>query len=134
MKEETLKRIFEFLEEKGEHNAPFRWKILNNKPITKEDLKVGGNLDLRFEKITSLPDGLKVDGDLELNVSNIKSLPKGLNVRGNLDLRYTNITSLPKGLEVHSGLIIKKTALLEYTDEELREMIKPGFIDGEIFR
>ena len=134
MKEETLKRIFEFLEEKGEHNAPFRWKILNNKPITKEDLKVGGNLDLRFEKITSLPDGLKVDGDLELNVSNIKSLPKGLNVRGNLDLRYTNITSLPKGLEVHSGLIIKKTALLEYTDEELREMVKPGFINGEIFR
>ena len=134
MEKEALKRIFDFLEEKGEHNAPFRWKILNNKPITKEDLKIGGNLDLRFEKITSLPDGLKVDGDLELNVSNIKSLPKGLNVRGNLDLRYTNITSLPKGLEVHSGLIIKKTALLEYTDEELREMIKPGFIDGEIFR
>ena len=134
MEKEQLKRIFEFLEEKGEHNAPFRWKILNNKPITKEDLKIGGNLDLRFEKITSLPDGLKVDGDLELNVSNIKSLPKGLNVRGNLDLRYTNITSLPKGLEVHSGLIIKKTALLEYTNNELREMIKPGFIKGDIIR
>jgi len=134
MEKEQLKRIFDFLEEKGEHNAPFRWKILNNKPITKEDLKVGGNLDLRFEKITSLPDGLKVDGDLELNVSNIKSLPKGLNVRGNLDLRYTNITSLPKGLEVHSGLIIKKTALLEYTNNELREMIKPGFIKGDIIR
>jgi hypothetical protein len=134
MEKEALKRIFEFLEEKGEHNAPFRWKILNNKPITKEDLKVGGNLDLRFEKITSLPKGLKVDGDLELNVSNIKSLPKGLNVRGNLDLRYTNITSLPKGLEVHSGLIIKNTALLEYTNNELREMIKPGFIKGDIIR
>jgi hypothetical protein len=134
MEKEALKRIFEFLEEKGEHNAPFRWKILNNKPITKEDLKVGGNLDLRFEKITSLPKGLKVDGDLELNVSNIKSLPKGLNVRGNLDLRYTNITSLPKGLEVHSGLIIKNTALLEYTNNELREMIKPGFIKGKIIR
>ena len=134
MEKEALKRIFDFLEEKGEHNAPFRWKILNNKPITKEDLKIGGNLDLRFEKITSLPDGLKVDGDLELNVSNIKSLPKGLNVRGNLDLRYTNITSLPKGLEVHSGLIIKKTALLEYTNNELREMIKPGFIKGDIIR
>ena len=134
MEKEALKRIFDFLEEKGEHNAPFRWKILNNKPITKEDLKIGGNLDLRSEKITSLPDGLKVDGDLELNVSNIKSLPKGLNVRGNLDLRYTNITSLPKGLEVHSGLIIKKTALLEYTNNELREMIKPGFIKGDIIR
>ena len=134
MEKETLKRIFDFLEEKGENRAPFKWKILNNEPITKEDLKVGGNLDLRFEKITSLPDGLKVDGDLELNVSNIKSLPKGLNVRGNLDLRYTNITSLPKGLEVHSGLIIKKTALLEYTNNELREMIKPGFIKGDIIR
>ena len=32
MKKEALKRIFDFLEEKGEHNAPLRWKILNNIP------------------------------------------------------------------------------------------------------
>ncbi len=40
MKTETLKRIFDFLEEKENHNAPFRWKILNNIPIiTKEELQ-----------------------------------------------------------------------------------------------
>jgi hypothetical protein len=37
-------------------------------------------------------------------------------------------------LEVGANLYIKKTALLEYTDEELREMIEPGFIKGIIFR
>jgi hypothetical protein len=37
-------------------------------------------------------------------------------------------------LEVKGELIIKNTALLEYTDEEIREMIKPGFIKGEIIR
>ena len=114
MKEETLKRIFNFLEEKGEHNAPFKWKILNNEPITKEDLKVKGHLILTNTGIETLPEGLKVSG--------------------NLTLRNTKINSLPKGLEVYSSLFIENTALLDYTDEELREMIKPGFIDGEIFR
>jgi hypothetical protein len=31
-------------------------------------------------------------------------------------------------------LNIRYTPLTKYTDEELREMVKPGFIDGEIFR
>jgi hypothetical protein len=61
-------------------------------------------------------------------------LPKGLQVGGTLDLRRTKITLLPKGLEVKGELIIKNTALLEYTDKELRDMIKPGFIKGEIIR
>ena len=154
MEKEALKRIFDFLEKKGEHNAPFKWKILNNEPITKEDLnvkghliltntgietlpeglKVSGNLSLRKTNITSLPEGLKVDGNLELSRTNITSLPKGLKVRFWLDLINTKITSLPKGLEVGANLYIKNTALLEYTDEELREMIKPGFIKGKIFR
>ena len=115
MEKEALKRIFDFLEEKGEHNAPFRWKIINNKPITKEDLKVGGDLNLFKSKITSLPKGLKVGGKLILSYcENISSLPEGLIVRGNLYVRGTE--------------------LQKYSEEELREMIRPGFIDGEIFR
>ena len=93
MEKETLKRIFEFLEAKEEHNAPLIWKHMNNIPLTEEDL----------------------------------------NVKGDLNLYKSNITSLPEGLKVHRGLQIFGTELKKYTDEELREMVKPGFI-GRIFR
>ena len=92
MVKETLKRIFEFLEEKGEHKAPFLWKLENNIPLTEEDLNVKGNLYLRDSEITSLPKGLKVGGDL----------------------------------------LIFGTPIAKFDDDELREMIKPGFIKGEI--
>ena len=155
MKEETLKRIFDFLEEKGEHNKPLKLKLIFNEPLTEEDLNVKGNLNLRNANIASLPEGLKVSGNLDLANTNITSLPEGfkvgsdlnlfkcvkltslpegLKVGGILELRNTKINSLPKGLEVHLGLFINNTALLEYTNNELREMIKPGFIKGEIIR
>jgi hypothetical protein len=63
MEKETLKKIFEFLEENGEHNPPLMWKLQNNIPITeKDDLIVKGSLDLSSSNITSLPKGLKVGG------------------------------------------------------------------------
>jgi len=37
-------------------------------------------------------------------------------------------------LEVHRSLFIKNIALLEYTDGELKKMVKPGFIKGKIYR
>jgi hypothetical protein len=37
-------------------------------------------------------------------------------------------------LKVCGKLYIGKTILSKYTDDELREMIKPGFIKREIFR
>ena len=58
MEKEKLKRIFEFLKDKEQQNAPFLWKWENNIPLTEEDLNVKGNLDLRHTKITSLPEGL----------------------------------------------------------------------------
>ena len=196
MDKEALKRIFKFLEEKGEHRMPLKFKLLNNIPLTKEELivdddlnlsytnitslpeglkvggslllsgcknitslpeglKVGGNLNLIDTNITSLPNGLEVGRDLYLNNSNIKSLPENLVVVGNLDLHNcenltslpkrltvgnwldldgTKITSLPEGLEVFGILYICSTKLEKYSDEELREMIKPGFIEGEIIR
>ena len=114
MEKEALKRIFEFLEEKEEHNMPFKLKLIFNKPLTKEDLNVKGNLNLEKSKITSLPKGLKVGG--ELNISG------------------TKITSLPEGLEVGENLYIRYTELEQYLDNELREMVKPGFIKGKIIR
>ena len=68
MKKEALKRIFEFLEEKEEHNPPFLWKWKNEIPLTEKDLDIEGDLDLT------------------------------------------------------------------YSNKELREMIKPGFIKGKIYK
>ena len=155
MKKETLKRIFDFLENKGEHKAPFMWKLINNEPLTKKDLNVKGDLDLSNSNITLLPEGLKVGGSLLLDMTRfLKSLPKGLKVFGYLDLSYsgikslpedlevsgelnltdTELTSLPKGLKVGGNLDTTYTPLTKYSDEELREMIQPGFIKGEIYR
>ena len=155
MKEETLKRIFNFLEEKGEHNAPFKWKFENDIPLTEGDLNVKGDLDLSHTEIESLPEGLKVWGNLSLYYcKHLTSLPKGLNVVGNLDLiasnveflseglkvggglmlQDTNINSLPKGLEVRYNLYIGDSPLIKYSAKKLREMIKPGFIKGDIIR
>ena len=133
MEKKALKRIFEFLEEKEEHKVPFIWKLINDIPITEKDLDFEGDLILTYSDIESLPEGLNVRGDLDLFGSKLASLPEGLKVRGYLDLRYSSIESLPKGLKVRD-LHIWDTSLTKYTDEELREMIKPGFIKGKIYR
>ena len=134
MEKEALKRIFEFIEEKEGHNAPFMWKLKNDISFTKEELNIKGDLDLSISKITSLPEGLKVGGDLYLRFSSITSLPEGLEVGGDLYLMFSTISSLPEGLKVGGDIIIKRTLLEDYTNEELREMIKPGFIKGKIYR
>ena len=155
MKKETIKSIFNFLERKDNRKTPFLWKVLNNESLTEEELyivgnlrlngsttitslpkglKVGGALYLQGTNITSLPEGLEVGGDLDLeNCTNLTSLPEGLKVGGDLDLENcTNLTSLPKGLKVGGWLIVRKTQLKKYTDDELREMVKPGFIKGNM--
>ena len=135
MEKEVLKRIFDFFEEKEEHKVPFIWKLINNEPLTDDELNVEGSLNLNYSKITQLPKGLKVNGGLYLENTNIKSLPEGLRVKFSLNLSYTKIESLPKGLEVFGILRIWDTPIAQkYGDEEIREMIKPGFIKGEIFR
>ena len=135
MEKEKLKRIFEFLEEKENLNPPFLWKHKNNIPITKDDLIIDGDLHLENSTITSLPDGLEVEGHLDLSYcKHLTSLPKGLKVGRYLWLAETNITSLPEGLIVKGGLEIAGTPLEKYSNRQLREMVKPGFIDGSIVR
>jgi hypothetical protein len=134
MEKETLKRIFEFLEAKGEQRIPFLWKWKNEIPLTEEDLNVQGDLDLSNSNITLLPEGLKVSGTFDLGYSNITSLSEGLKVGDDLYLSNSNLSSLPKGLEVGGFIFIYNTPLTEYTNNELREMIKPGFIKGRIIR
>ena len=159
MVKETLKRIFEFLEEKEnklvEVKGTLRWKIEFNEPLTKEDLdikgglflehsdipylpeglKIGGNLNLSYTpKLKSLPSDLDVKGDIYLEGSIIESLPEGLKVGGDLDLTYTDIKSLPKGLEVGGDLHLELTTMMKYERYELLEMIKPGFVKGKIHK
>ncbi len=102
MEKETLKRIIQFLEEKGEHKVPFRWKLINNEPLTKEELIVDDYLDLSNTWIASLPEGLAVWGHLYLrNCTSLTSLPEGLSVWGTLDLfKCTSLTTLPKGMRI----------------------------------
>jgi hypothetical protein len=117
---------------KVEGNLNLRQTIITSLP---KGLKVGGFLSLAFTKITSLPEGLEVRGFLSLSHSDIESLPEGLKVGWSLILENCkNLTSLSKGLEVGWDLNITGTKLQKYTDEELREMIEPGFIEGRIIR
>ena len=125
MKKEQLKRIFEFLEENGEHNPPFLWKWKNEIPLTEKDLDIEGDLDLTYSNIESLPEGLEVSGDLNLTFcENISSLPEGLIVRGNLILEdCSQLHSLPKGLKVGGTLYIYTSPLGNYSNSELRNMV-----------
>ena len=133
MEKETLKKIFTFLEEEENKDKPFMWKLMNNEPLTDEELFVEGDLDLTETDIKSLPEGLKVEDNLSLyGCKNIQSLPEGLKVGGFLDLGHSNITSLPKGLKVWGRLFIKNTPLTKYSTEELRQMVNPGYINNII--
>ena len=134
MEKETIKNIIYFLEKNDNKNKPFKWKLLNNEPLTEDELNFKGELNLQFSKITSLPKGLKVRHSLFLEYTTITSLPEGLKVGFNLYLYNSGIKLLPKGLEVEEDLFIGNTLLAKLPDDELREMIKPGYIKGEIRR
>jgi hypothetical protein len=160
MEKETLKNIFNFLEENERHQTPFLWKWVNNIPLTEKDLNIEGELDLTNTDIKSLPDGLKVAGDLNLTETDmrllperlevagnlyldhsfIKSLPKDLKVGGDLSIEATYIALLPKGLQVGGDLYLNDSKLfnnIDYNDSnELRDIVKkmvePGFIKGNV--
>ena len=158
MDRNTLRKIFDFIEEK-ERKTSLAYKILNdfdnirdneliengnlnlsNKNITSlpDGLKVGGNLSLtRCTSLTSLPDAFMVGGNLGLSkCTSLKSLPDGLKVGGNLYLTgCTSLTTLPDGLQVGEDLNLANTPLAKYTDGELLKMIgSNGFIKGIIKR
>jgi len=155
MEKETINNIFEFIKKNNNKNKPLRWKLINNEPLTDDELNIEGNLNLTDSKITQLPKGLKVGNNLNLLGSIITSLPEGLEVGATLDLSYSDIrtlpeglevgdslwligcwliTSLPKGLHVGGDLYIFRTNFTNLSNDEIRDMIKPGFIRGGIYR
>ena len=121
MKKETLKRIFDFLEnkenKKNKGKGTLRWKFIFNEPLTKYELIVNGDLNLANSKITYLPEGLEVVGGLDLK-------------------NCTSLTSLPEGLKVRGFLDIKHTQLKNYTDAEIRrnKNLNNGSFKGNIIR
>ena len=140
MENKTIIKILNFLEKKenklSSESNKFRNKhkfierLESGVPFTKEQLNIKGSLFLNGTQITYLPKGLKVDGNLVLFGTAITSLPDGLKVGDDLDLNWCiNISSLPKGLIVGRNLYIKNAQLTKYTDEQLREMVKPGHIN-----
>ena len=135
MEKDTIKNIFNFLEE-NEGKRSFLWKLINDESLTDEELIVKGDLDLNSTRIKTLPKGLKVGGYLFLkDCSNLTSLPEGLEVGWFLSLQNcTSLASLPKGLKVDKHLYIKNTPLAKFSDDELRKMIKPGFVKGLILK
>lgn len=111
---------------------------LSRKNITKlpKVLHVNGFLYLSESSIIELPNELYVIGELNLvGCKQIRELPNTLYVRDSLMLNHSNVKELPEGLKVGGNLHIYNTPLAEkYTNEEIREMIKPGFIKGKIYR
>ena len=76
-----------------------------------------GDLDLRYTKITSLPDNLTVGGHLYLSdTPPITSLPDNLTVGGNLELSYAKITSLPNNLTVRGYLNLSNSLIRALPD------------------
>jgi len=92
-------------------------KLIKGFPLSKEELYIEGDLDLRGTKITSLPEGLKVGGNLDLIGTKITSLPKGLEVGGWLDLVGTPITSLPEGLKVGGNIFLDNTPITSLPED-----------------
>ena len=156
MEKETIRKIFDFLEEKEGHKTPFLWKWVNNE-LTKEDLNIKGDLNLEFSTITSLPNGMRVEGKLWLLGSLIESLPEGLYVEDSFSLSHTNIELLPDNLYVGNNLFFRHSDIEEipknlyvggnlsigesflakkYTDEQIRrnKNLNGGNFVGKIMR
>jgi len=145
--------LFKYLEKEKGRPIPIEIKLINGLPLTPQELNVKGNLDLSGTPIESLPQGLQVRGDLYLYGTSITSLPQGLKV-GYLSLENTPIASLPKGLkvgralnlwstsiaslppdlQVEENLWIEDTPLAKKSDEEIRAMLKTGYIKGIIYK
>lgn len=140
MNKETLKRIFEFIEEKDNKKTPLKWKLINNIPLRKEELNIYGGLNLSGLNIETLPKGLIIHSDLDLSGSDMETLPKVLKVWGDLDISGTNIKSLPRGLEVGGDLYLNDSDLhrsIDYSDSSelesiIKKMVEPGFIKGNV--
>jgi hypothetical protein len=149
-----LEKVFDFIKEKRGYDYPYKYKLVNELPLTDDELYVNDYLMLRDSNIKRIPDGFYITGSLDLNNSKIKHLPDNLHVGGYLDLRKTNLKKLPNNMDVGSLYIsdteidsipeelfisskffVKNTPLaMKYTKDEIKKMItdRNGHIGGDI--
>jgi len=104
--------------------------------LIKDNLSVGGSLDLRGTSITELPDNLSVGDSLDLRGTSITELPDNLSVVGSLYLEGTSITELPDNLSVVGSLYLdpeKQTSISAYRKNcgSSNRTIYAVFISGE---
>lgn len=113
----NLITVFNFIKEKKGYQIPFKYKIIYNLPLLKDELMVKGDVFLQYiDKELILPDNLTVEGDLNLHHSNITSLPNNLKVGRDLKLGGTKITSLPNDLKVGRDLMLFNTNITTLPD------------------
>ena len=114
---EKIYNLFKFIEDKyPQYKTPIKFKILNDIPLTKEELNIKEDLYLGYSiYLKSLPKGLTVNGALDLEgCESLTSLPEKLKVGWNLDLsRCTSLKSLPEELSVGNNLNLKGCISLE---------------------
>ena len=128
MDRNTLRKIFDFIEEK-ESKSSLAYKILNDfDNIRENELIVNGNLNLSNKNITSLPEGLQVEGSLGLSrCTSLTSLPEGLQVGKSLSLSgCTSLTFLPVGLQVGGSLSLSRCTNLTSLPEGLQ-------VEGDLY-
>jgi hypothetical protein len=87
------------------------WEFLAQYGITKDNLTVGGDLDLEGTSVSVLPDNLTVGGYLYLEGTSVSVLPDNLTVGGSLDLRGTSVSVLPDNLTVGGYLDLRGTQI-----------------------
>ena len=97
------------------------------------NLKVGGDLSLSNNQLTSLPESfgnLKVGGDLYLGNNQLTSLPESfgnLKVGGGLYLSYNQLTKIPKIPRLIGDIIESDWCFI---DQILREVVSKKTIKG----
>ena len=151
----NLEKVFNFIKEKRGYDYPYKYKLVNELPLTKDELYVDEYLVLRDSNIKRIPDGFYISGSLDLNNSKLEHLPDNLHVGGYLDIRKTNIKKLPNNLDVRGSLYIDETEIdsipeelfifnkffvrntplsMKYTTEEINKIVleMKGHIGGNI--
>lgn len=132
----NLETVFNFIKEKRGYKMPLRFKLFNRIPLSEDELKIKGDLDLYSDNVSLLPDNLTVLGYLDIRGTQIKWLPDNLTVGSSLFASFLFIDSIPDNLRVGGDLFIHGNPLIEkYDKAEIRKMIedKGGYVKGRIY-
>lgn len=112
----NLDKVFDFIKDKRGYEYPFLYKLLNDIPLSEDDLNVRGDLTLYDSNLDTLPNKLTIMGDLLMSDSSFKKIPNGLKIYGDMYILNTPCSRM-------------------FTDKEIKKIIKDygGFVKGTIY-